>query len=80
MTHYIQPTLRKQLKAVMLHVVTKDISRKSPEEIESNIEAVCEGIVKVDITKVIVSEIISRQSDDINLKINRINNPLQGIC
>ncbi|CAB4027463.1 Scavenger receptor cysteine-rich type 1 M130 [Paramuricea clavata] len=33
MNHYIQPTMKKQPKLVILHVGTNDIQRKEPDEI-----------------------------------------------
>ena len=41
MNHYMQPTMRKQLKLVILHVETNDVQQKQPEEIAALIASLC---------------------------------------
>ena len=80
MHHYIQPTMKKQPKLVVIHVGTNDIQRKEPEEIVAEMESLCKGIVAQSLTKIAISEIIKRQDTAINTKIERTNALLAKLC
>lgn len=43
MNHYLQPTLKKEPKLVVLHVGTNDVQHKEPEEIVTQMESLCQG-------------------------------------
>ena len=78
MNHYMQPTLKKQPKLVVLHVGTNDVQHKEPEEIVTQMESLCQGIVKV--SKIAISQIIKRKDPVMNTKIDKINSLLAKLC
>ena len=78
MNHYMQPTLKKQPKLVVLHVGTNDVQRKEPEEIVTQMESLCQGIVKV--SNIAISQIIKRKDPVMNTKIDKINSLLAKLC
>ena len=80
MTHYIQPTMKKQPKLVVLHVGTNDVQQKEPEGIVAEMKSLCQGIVSQSLSKIAISEIIKRQDPAINIKIDRINSLLAKLC
>ena len=76
MNHYIQPTMKKQPKLVILHVGTNDIQRKEPDEIVAEMKSLCQGIVSQSLSKIAISEVIKRQDPVINIKIDKTNSLL----
>ena len=76
MNHYIQPTMKKQPKLVILHVGTNDIQRKEPNQIVAEMKSLCQGIVSQSLSKIAISEIIKRQDPVINIKIDKTNSLL----
>ena len=73
MKHYVKPTLEKNPELIILHVGTNDIPQKEPEEIVKEIESLCIGIVTNSLAKVAISEIIQRDDQTLNIKINSTN-------
>ena len=73
MKHYVKPPLEKNPELIILHVGTNDIPQKEPEEIVKEIESLCTGIVTNSLTKVAISEIIQRDDQALNIKINSTN-------
>ena len=73
MKHYVKPTLEKNPELIILHVGTNDIPQKEPEEIVKEIESLCTGIVTNSLAKVAISEIIQRDDQALNIKINSTN-------
>lgn len=80
MNHYVQPTMKKQPKLVILHVGTNDVQRKEPEEITDEMKSLCQGIVSQSLSKIAISEIIKRQDPIINIKIDKTNTLLAKLC
>ena len=78
MSHYMQPALKKQPKLVVLHDGTNDVQHKEPEEIVTQMESLCQGIVKV--SKITISEIIKRKGPVMNTKIDKTNSLLAKLC
>ena len=74
MKHYVKPTLEKNPELIILHVGTNDIPQKEPEEIVKEIESLCTGIKANSLAKVAISEIIQRDDQTLNIKINSTNN------
>ena len=75
MNHYIQPTMKKQHKLVILHLGTNDVQHKEPEEIVADTKSPCQGIVSQSLSKIAISEIIKRQDPVINrLKMLKSSN------
>ena len=80
MNHYIQPTMKKQPKLVILHVGTNDIQRKEPDEIVAEMKSLCQGIVSQSLSRIAISEVIKRQDPVINIKIDKTNSLLAKLC
>lgn len=80
MSHYVQPTLKKQPKLVVLHVGTNDIQHREPEEIAAEMKSLCQGIVSQSLSEIVISEIIKRQDPTINIKIEKTNLLLVNLC
>ena len=79
MKHYVKPALEKNPELIILHVRTNDIPQKEPEEIVKEIESLCTGIVTNSLAKVAISEIIQRDDQTLNIKINSTNKLLTKI-
>ena len=45
MEHYVQPTLHKKPKLVVLHAGTNDLQYKEPKELADGMKLLCQGIV-----------------------------------
>lgn len=77
---YVQPTLKKQPKLVVLHVGTNDIQHREPEEIAAEMKSLCQGIVSQSLSEIVISEVIKRQDPTINIKIEKTNLLLVNLC
>lgn len=82
MTHYVKPSLRKQIDKMIIHVGTNDFTTKSPNEIVDKIVDICEDIsVNHPSAAIIISEIIRRNDrTDFNKKKLKANNLLSIFC
>ena len=71
MKHYVEPTLKRSPKAIIVHAGTNNIPRDRPEEIVSKLNSKCQ---------VIISSLITRSDDNLNAKISTTNNLLANLC
>ena len=82
MTHYIKPTLKKNLKQLIIHVGTNDLTTKSPTQVIQSISALGEMIMSedpsIDLT---FSEVVLR-NDNKGLadKVKLVNERLDRFC
>ena len=63
---------------MVLHVRTNNVQHKEPKEIATQMESLCQGIVKI--SKISISEIIKRKEPVMNNKIDKINSLLAKLC
>ena len=81
MEHYVQPTLHKKPKLVVLHVGTNDLQNKEPKELADGMKLLCQGIVtKNPTTEIAISEIVRTQDSAVNNKIHETNALLSNLC
>ena len=82
MIHYVKPTLNKQPSQLIIHVVTNDLSSKSPTEIAKSIAVLGDAIKtedpKIDLNS---SEVITRNDEKaLTDKVNLVNKHLDKLC
>ena len=81
MEHYVQPTLDKKPKLVVLHVGTNDLQNKEQKELTDGMKLLCQGIVtRNPTTEIALSEIVRRQDLAVNSKIHETNALLSNLC
>ena len=73
MNYYVKPTLARNPQLVILHVGTNDIQHgKEPEEIAKEVEALSKCVMVDGLTKVAIYEIIHRDDDKLNGRIEKV--------
>jgi hypothetical protein len=80
MKHYVEPTLKRSPKAIIVHAGTNNIPRDRPEEIVSKLNDLGQHIEQNSKCRVIISSLITRSDDNLNAKISTTNNLLANLC
>ena len=80
MKHYVEPTLKTNPKAIIIHAGTNNIPRDRPEEIVSKLNDLRQHIERNSKCRVIISSLITRSNDNLNTKITTTNNLLANLC
>lgn len=80
MKHYVEPTLKRSPKAIIVHAGTNNIPRDRPEEIVSKLNDLGQHIEQNSKCQVIISSLITRSDDNLNAKISTTNNLLANLC
>ena len=80
MKHYVERTLKRNPKAIIIHAGTNNIPRDRPEEIVSKLNDLGQHIEFNSKCRVIISSLITRSNDNLNTKITTTNNLLANLC
>lgn len=63
MSHYVKPTIAKNPDEILLHVGTNDVDKLQPQVIAENIVDLAHFITNESVSRVVVSELITRADD-----------------
>ena len=80
MKHYVEPTLKRNPKEIIIHAGTNNIPWDRPEEIVSKLNDLGQHIECNSKCRVIIPSLVTRSNDNLNTKITTTNNLLANLC
>ena len=80
MSHYVKPTIAKNPDEILIHVGTNDVGKLQPHTIAENIVDLASFITSESVSRVVISELITRADDSSKEAVKEVNRRLRQFC